>query len=357
MAGFIDLSYQANDSVPSFVIGGKTLNKDKHKIHDLAEKAQKIVDEDSVYHGKALSVNLEWLREGKEFNPDIHGFKFMDLTGTEGLVFDTDTEAILDTTLFALIEDADKMRANNVPLKRGILLEGPYGVGKTLTAKVTAKKATDNGWTFMLVEDARDLEQVINLARRYEPCVVFCEDVDRVVLQKRSVGVDKILNIIDGIDSKDSEMIAVLTTNHVEKISEALLRPGRLDAVVSLRAPDAAAAERLIRQYGGKLMSDDEDLTSVGVMLEGKIPAVVREVVERSKIGRIRHGHDSIRSEDLVVAAKGMEQHLALLDRKEPEVPMALQVAELLGQSIGEQLTDAVESMADRVREKMPCGD
>jgi transitional endoplasmic reticulum ATPase len=355
IAGFIDLNYQASDSIPGFVIGGKTLNKDKHKVHDLAKKAQAIVEQDSIYHGKALSVNLEWLREGRDFDPDVHGFKFMDLSGVDGLVFDEDTEGILDTTLFALIEDADKMRANNVPLKRGILLEGPFGVGKTLTAKVTAAKAVANGWTFMLCEDARDLEQVIHLARRYEPVVIFCEDIDRVVLQKRTIGVDKILNIMDGIGSKDSEMIAVLTTNHVEKIQKGLIRPGRLDAVIPLRAPDADAAIRLVRQYGGELMSTDEDLSDIGDMLAGKIPAVIREVVERSKIARIRHGHDDIRSEDLRIAAKGMERHLALLEEKEEIVPMAIQMADTIGDRIGNAFIDSIDDLANRVREKMPC--
>ena len=355
ISGHIDMGYSCADSLPKFTIGGATLNKDKHKIHNIYKRAKDIVENDSVYHGKALKVNLGWLREGKEFNPDVHGFKFMDLSGTEGLIFEKKIEDILDTTLFALIEDSDAMRKDNISLKRGMLLEGPYGVGKTLTAKVTAQKAIANGWTFMFCEDARDLEQVISLARRYEPCVVFCEDVDKVVLEKRTIGINKILNILDGVDSKHSEIMCVLTTNHAELISDAMLRPGRIDTVLSLRAPDKDAAIRLVEQYAAGKLEKDADLSEVGDLLDGMIPAVIREVVERSKIARIRRKHKNIKADDLLTAAHGMEQHLALLN-KEPKVqPMPLQVAEMLGDTIGVALAEAVEGMADRVREKMPC--
>lgn len=353
ISGFIDMGYSCADSLPKFTVSGKTLNKDKDKIHNLYKRAKAIIETNSVYHGKALRVNLEWLREGKEFNPDVHGFKFMDLSGAENLVFDTDTEDILDITLFALIEDAQAMRDDDVCLKRGMLLEGPYGVGKTLTAKVTAQKAVENGWTFMLCEDARDLEQVIHLARRYEPCVVFCEDIDRVILQKRTLSVDKVLNILDGVDSKNSELMCVLTTNHAELISEAMLRPGRVDTVLPLRAPNKDAAIRLVKQYTGDKLDPKADLNELGDMLDGKIPAVIREVVERSKIARIRRRHENIKADDLITAAKSMEKHLELLNKKAPEPTPLEKAVEAIGAAISEAISDGMNELADSVGDKV----
>ena len=75
----------------------------------------------------------------------------------------------------------------------------------------------------------------------------------------------------------------VLTTNHVEKINPAMLRPGRLDAVISVRPPDKGRrSSGCSRLYGRGLIPKEEDLSSVGKKLEGLIPALIREVVERA---------------------------------------------------------------------------
>ena len=71
---------------------------------------------------------------------------------------------------------------------------------------------------------------------------------------------DEILNVIDGIESKGTEIITVLTTNNLGNITSAMLRPGRLDAIVSVRAPDAKAAQQLVRLYAGTLLAADDDL-------------------------------------------------------------------------------------------------
>jgi transitional endoplasmic reticulum ATPase len=133
-----------------------------------------------------------------------------------------------------------------------------------------------------------------------------------------------ILNTIDGVDMKRAEQIVVLTTNHVDRINRAMLRPGRLDAVISVLPPDAQAVTQLMRHYARGLLNDatDESLQSAAKLLEGQIPSIVREVVERSKLAavfRVGKGGDvTLVGEDLTVAAKGMLAHMKLLE--EPKV-------------------------------------
>jgi SpoVK/Ycf46/Vps4 family AAA+-type ATPase len=80
------------------------------------------------------------------------------------------------------------VQAHKVPLKRGVLLEGPYGTGKTLTAFVTAKKCVENGWTFIMLDRVAALKEALTFARMYAPAVVFAEDIDRSVEGERTVG-------------------------------------------------------------------------------------------------------------------------------------------------------------------------
>jgi transitional endoplasmic reticulum ATPase len=331
--------------IPGFVMGGEIKKKHQDEVHELAKAAEKILEADSVYHRKALSIELRWLREERAFDPEIDGFKFLDVSDidTAQLVFDDVTEQILNTTLFAFIEHPDRCRKHGIPLKRGILLEGPYGVGKTLTAYVTARKAVDNGWTFILVQDARDLDSVIKMARRYEPVVIFCEDIDRVVFKERTISVDQILNTIDGFQSKNTEVILVLTTNHVERLNKAMLRPGRLDTVVSLKAPDAKAAQRLIKKYGADKLEPGIKVDEAGAILEGQVPAVIREVTDRAKIAAIVTGDDDkgmVSTDHLRIATEGMNRHLDLLKGPVDEDTVADKQLKLFAKQLGRTLAD-----------------
>jgi transitional endoplasmic reticulum ATPase len=344
--GKLSTDYQSVDGVPAFVIGANTKQKEKNKFYELAKLAQHFVEAESVYHRKALSMKLDWIREDRKFDPRIDGFKFLDLTNVkeDQLIFDGVTENILKATLFAFIENHQKCREMGIPLKRGILLEGPYGVGKTLTAYVTAKKAIDNGFTFILVEDARDLDRVIKMGRRYEPCVLFCEDIDRVLSGERDITIDSLLNTIDGLQSKSGEMILVLSSNNVENINKAMLRPGRLDAVIRLGPPTAEAVERLVKYYGGPLLNPTTNLVEVGKKLEGNIPATIREVVDRAKMismiaGRV--GHESINEEALRLSAVSMARQLELLRAPVSETSAMDKFAGVLGDKIGKALIQA----------------
>lgn len=325
ISGYLETGMSVNP--PAFVIGGKVKAKDRAEVAKLADLTRQILREESVYKAQAIRVNWEWKRNGDRFNPESHAPKFLELAGVreEDLIFPATTQRVIDLSLFTPLEHTEASRAAGIPLKRGVLLEGPYGVGKTLTAHVTASKATRNGWTFIYVEDIRDLAEAIEFARNYAPAVLFAEDIDRVVAGERDIKMDEILNIIDGIESKGIELITVLTTNHVENINRALLRPGRLDSVVSVRPPDSDAAQKLIRLYGRGLLKEGIDLSKVGQALDGEIPAFIREVVERAKLGAIRHAEGniagSVTEDDLIDAAASMKMHMDLLREKKETPP------------------------------------
>ena len=257
---------------------------------------------------------------------------------------------LVDVTLFTPIEHTNECRRQNIPLKRGILLEGPYGVGKTLTATVTAKKCTENGWTFIYLEKVDELPQALEFARQYQPSVIFAEDIDQVLANpdKRDEAVNDILNSIDGIESKGVEVITVLTTNNVQNITQAMLRPGRIDTVVPVRAPDAQAAIRMVQLFAGARLAEGQDLTQVGVLLNGKIPAVIREVVERSKLSAVRRsagtGSLQIVAADIEVAANGMFAHQKLLEPKPQDTrDESVRAADTLGTTLGDKVIDAVK--------------
>lgn len=319
VAGFLQTSLIA-EPVPRFVINGKVKKKHENEIKKLVDLTESFLREGSIYKGQAIKVSYEWQREGNDFDPSEHCPHFISLAGTSeaDLIFGEEVENALNIGLFTPIEQADACRRYSVPLKRGVLLYGPYGVGKSLTANVTALKAGRNGFTFIYLDSVLDLKKGLQFAAQYAPAVVFAEDIDRCVNGDRSLSMDEILNTLDGVDTKGGEIITVFTTNHVEKINPALLRMGRLDTLVEIKEPDAAAAIRLVHLYGRGLFAADVDYTKVGEVLKGNIPAFIREVVERAKIAAIARLHGGeIRGQvleaDLLAAASAMRTHAEML--------------------------------------------
>lgn len=313
---------------PAFIIDGQVRKKHEEQVKDIVQLTKKLLKEKSIYKGKAVKINLEWMGDHDEpFDPIEHSPKFMELSGIsdDDLIFGETVLHALDIGLFTPIEHSSACRECGIPLKRGVLLEGPYGTGKTLTAYVTALKAVRNGWTFVYLDSVRDLKKGLEFAAQYAPCVLFAEDIDRVLTGNRSLSMDDMLNTLDGVDTKGAEIITVFTTNHIENINPAVLRMGRLDTLVHVSPPDAKAAERLVRLYARGLLEEGADLEKIGNVLAGQIPAFIREVTERAKLATIsRSGTGDIKGkvleQDLLAAAKAMESHAELLKPKTDNV-------------------------------------
>jgi transitional endoplasmic reticulum ATPase len=143
---------------------------------------------------------------------------------------------------------------------------------------------------------------------------VFSEDIDRSVTGDRTVEIDDILNILDGIDTKHENIITVLTTNRLDNVNQAMLRPGRLDAIINVETPDAPTAERLVRYYGGTSIPEKEDLTAVGEALAGQIPAVIEEAVKRAKLFQLALLPEGAAVED--ISAEALRQSAATMTKQ-----------------------------------------
>lgn len=324
--GYLSTGIQANPT-PTFIIGGQVKRKHIDQVNDIVKLTRKFLAEQSIYRGNAIKVSFAWEHGDDGYDPIENAPQFMDLQGIkdDDLIFGAKVLDSINIGLFTPIEQSEACRKYGVPLKRGVLLHGPYGTGKTMTAYVTAIKAVRNNWTFIYLESVRDLKRGLEFAAQYAPCVVFAEDIDRVLTGNRSLNMDDVLNIMDGVDTKGAEIITVFTTNHIEDINPAMLRMGRLDTLVEVLPPDAKAAERLVTLYSRGLLAKDANLTRIGKSLEGRIPAFIREVTERAKIAAISRldGADiagKVLEEDLISAANAMENHAALLEPKDKQV-------------------------------------
>lgn len=300
-----------------FLVHGEIKKKDRHIVLELTTLARQILKTESIYLGKPLRLKVGEAGELDTNDPP----DFLDVREMteEKLLFDDHIQTQIDTNVLVPLKKTEACRLHNIPLKRTVLLEGPFGTGKSLLARLVARIAELNGWTFILLDRVQGLKVALEFANRYAPAVVFAEDIDRIA-SERTDAMNDLINVIDGVLSKKSEIMTVLTTNFMEKLDPVILRPGRLDAVISIKPPGPKTVERLLKFYAGALLHENEDLSGSGEILQGQIPASIREAVERAKLGMIGRGDVKLTDSDVVTAGQTMKTHLDALNKdKAPE--------------------------------------
>ncbi|MHB8463963.1 MAG: AAA family ATPase [Acidimicrobiales bacterium] len=291
-----------------FVLAAVGPRRYRHHIEGIFRLVEEELAANSMYRGKAF--------DGQEVP------QFLDLSGVDPskVVY---TEQVLDrleADIWALIRYPDQMRQMGLPLKRAVLLEGPYGTGKTLAAHLTAQISQEHGWTFVYGRPGRDeLEDVMATARLYQPAVVFFEDVDSVAHADGVDHVSRMLDILDGMQAKGTEIICILTTNHINRIHKGMVRPGRLDAVIHIGALDPPAIRRLVHGLvPDELLSEAVDWVAVGEAMDGFMPAFCKEAIDRAmrwNLARNRGTSSSLTTEDFIAAADGLRPQLELMSK------------------------------------------
>lgn len=230
--------------------------------------------EHSIYKGKAITGQQD---------PEFLDLSTLD---PQSVVYSERDQRKLDANLWSLLRYTDEHRNEGLPLKRAIVLGGEYGTGKTLTALRTAQIAEQNGWGFIMCRPGRDnIEQVFATARLLQPCVVFFEDIDTLgAADEDGEHISRVLDMFDGLSAKGTELIAVVTTNHLDRLHKGMLRPGRLDAVIEFEGLDEDAFRRLVeRSVGVHNLVADVDWSAVAEAMDRFKPAWVNEAATRAK--------------------------------------------------------------------------
>ncbi|KAF9300520.1 hypothetical protein BGZ74_007799 [Mortierella antarctica] len=125
-----------------------------------------------------------------------------------------------------------------VPYRRGYLLHGPPGTGKTSFIVALAGHLRMSVCIVNLgISGLNDqqLDQLLNNAPRNS--ILLMEDVDAALIKRKAgkaqsgsnnVTLSGILNALDGITAQEGSVV-FMTTNHIRKLAPALIRPGRCD--------------------------------------------------------------------------------------------------------------------------------
>lgn len=241
----------------------------------------------NVYRGHVISLSPGQLGMGSQPLVAFHALPRIardDIVLPDGLLERIERH----TVVFA--EQAERLLAAGRSLKRGLLMYGLPGTGKTLTVMYLIGRMPGRTTILATGLGLGLLQPVAHLARALAPSMVVLEDVDLIAeergqpFQRSSPLLFELLNEMDGLRD-DCDVIFVLTTNRPDILEPALAaRPGRIDLAVELPLPDAAGRRRLLELYARGLALRDVDLDAIVERTDGVSPAYVKELLRKATL-------------------------------------------------------------------------
>ncbi|MEV1292314.1 AAA family ATPase [Pseudonocardia sp. NPDC049635] len=209
-----------------------------------------------------------------------HGGLTLDDVGDMAEVKQSLTEAVLWP-----LRHPDSFARLGVDAPRGVLLYGPPGGGKTFLLRALAGSGDLNVFAVKgaelldkyVGESERAVRELFRRAAEAAPALIFLDEVDALAPRRggsTDAGVaDRVvaalLTELDGATPL-REVVVVGATNRPDLIDPALLRPGRLERLVFVPPPDAAARADILRAAGRDVpLGDDVDLDELADDLDG----------------------------------------------------------------------------------------
>lgn len=295
-----------------------TVRRHQARARRILDRMREISMTESIHKGKAFQIQFHDADGDLIPIPTPKFFRF----NRELPVFRKELQDAIERNIFTPIRHATELQQMGESLKRGVLFAGPYGTGKTMLASAIADYATQHEWTFIYVKDSAELPQALMYARKFQPVVVFAEDVDRIAGMERTDQVNNLLNQLDGVDSKSAQIMTILTSNHSNKVNAAMRRPGRIDMVLQVQPPDAETVTRMVKAFLGESLEKDANLTGIGEVLDGFAPAYVKEACGRARLEALRRTGNLkslINGDDLATVAREVKSEKDLFTDSEPD--------------------------------------
>lgn len=170
----------------------------------------------------------------------------------------TQQEILNDLNMF--FSNKEKYIEKGIPYKRGFLLYGEPGTGKSSLVKALGChfKRNVKYINLSVIEDDKQFQEVLH--RIEENCFILLDDLDCLPATKErrtkdhspdseGLKMSTILNFLDG-DWLPEGCVVWGTTNHFDKLDSAIIRDGRFDKKIELKKADKSIAKRMADHFG-----------------------------------------------------------------------------------------------------------
>ncbi|KAI9887631.1 MAG: AAA+-type ATPase [Watsoniomyces obsoletus] len=219
-----------------------------------------------------------------------------------------------------------RMKRLGIQPRKGLLLYGPPGCSKTLTARAFA---TESGLNFIAVKGAeilnmyvgeseRILRDIFAKARAASPSIIFFDEIDAIAGRRESQAgglnvVTTLLNEMDGIEALHGVTI-LAATNNPEALDRALLRPGRIDSILYVGPPDLDARQQILRIRTAEMdIGNDVQLDELAQAMDGYTGAEMVSICE--KAGERAFEESEMKGQEEPIRQRHFEWAISLVDR------------------------------------------
>jgi cell division protease FtsH len=233
------------------------------------------------------------------------------------------------------LRDPKRFRDLGAKVPKGILLHGPPGTGKTLLAKAVAHEsgatffsASAAGFVEMFVGvGAARIRRLFRAARKKAPAIVFIDEIDAVgghrghdVSGERDQTLNQLLVEMDGFSAR-KDVVVIAASNMLEKLDQALLRPGRFDRQIFVSPPDVGGREKIFQVHSrNKPLSEDVDLKLLARQTSGLTGADLANLCNEAAIFAGRRHSERVEMQDFDAALErviaGMQSRRTLTDHE-----------------------------------------
>ncbi len=256
--------------------------REKSEAEAFLSDLRKMMRSRNIYRGRIVSLSYD----DRSLRVEFHRLRRVE---RDGIILPKGLLERIERHTIGFANASRKLRAASRHLKRGLLLHGAPGTGKTLTAMYIAGQSPDRTVILLTGRSLGLIEQSCAMARALAPATIIIEDVDLIAEERTHTGactviLFELLNQMDGL-ADDADILFVLTTNRPDLLEPALAsRPGRIDQAIEVPRPDEESRRRLFALYANGLKMNVHDLAVFVRRTEGASAAFIRELLRRAAL-------------------------------------------------------------------------